>query len=156
MLTKFINFMKNLFNSIASFVRRLVGNVFETFREQSHIAVKVTDLLKNAVESPIADAVVALIPGEGDNIILAKLRTIVGPVAKKTAIAHGILQASDTNSDVISSVIDALKELKPELRSYFWVTFSAELNLALADGKISFSEAYILAQLAYLELRKNK
>lgn len=146
--------MKNLLNSLLAFVTRIIGNVFDTFRAQSHVAVKVTDILKKAVESPIADAVVTLIPGDIDDKLLAKLRSVVGPVAEKTALAHGILQVSDTNSDVIEAVVTKLKEIKPELRSNFWVTFSAELNLALADGKISFSEAYILAQLAYLEARK--
>jgi spermidine/putrescine-binding protein len=156
MITKFINFMKNLFNAIVSFTQRILGNVFNTFKEQSHTAVKVTDLLKRVVESPITDVVVTLIPGDVDDKILAKLRTVIGPVAEKTALAHGILQSSDTNSDVVDAVIQKLKELKPELRANFWVTFSAELNLALADGKISFSEAYILAQLAFLEIRKNR
>jgi spermidine/putrescine-binding protein len=156
MLTKFINFMRNLFNSLVAFVTKIIGNVFEKFKEQSYLAVKVTDMLKSAVESPIADVIVTLIPGDTDDKLLIKLRAIIGPVVEKVGMAHGILQASETNSDVIEAVIAKLKEMKPELRSNFWVTFSAELNLALADGKISFAEAYILAQLAFLEIRKNR
>lgn len=156
MITKIINFMKKLLNQLISFVSRILGNAFDKFRDQSHLAVRVTDLLKHAVESPIADVVVTLIPGNVDDVLLAKLRRVIDPVVEKTALVHGILQASNSQSDVVASVIAALVEMKPELRGNFWVTFSAELNLALADGKLSFSEAYILAQLAFLELRKNK
>jgi spermidine/putrescine-binding protein len=154
MILKFINIMKNLLNNLINFVKKIIGTAFDALKEQSHLAVKITDALKSAVESPIADIVVNLIPGDVDDKILAKLKIIIGPIAEKTALIHGILQESETNSDVVAAVIAKLKEMKPELRANFWVTFSAQLNLALADGKISLAEAYILAQLAFLESRK--
>jgi len=146
--------MKNLLAKLTLLVQVFLDKAFKELRKQSIVVVKVTGLLKKAVESPIADGVVNLIPGDEDDKILAKLREKVVPVLEKVAIAHGILHASSTNSDVINAVIEKLKELHPELRASFWVVFSGELNMALADGKISLAEALILAQLAYVEIFK--
>jgi hypothetical protein len=156
MIQKFINTMKNLLQRLIILFKQIIGNMFSKFREHSHLAVKITDALKASVENPISDVAVILIPGDVDDKILAKLKTVIGPIAEKTALIHGILQESETNSDVVAVIIAKLKEMKPELRVNFWVTFSSELVLALTDGKISLAEAYILAQLAFLELRKNK
>lgn len=148
--------MKTLISKLILLVKVFLDKAFKELRKQSILVVKVTDIIKKAVESPVADTVVDLIPGEGDDELLQKLREKVVPILVKVSIAHGILHSSETNSDVISAVITKLKESNPDLRSSFWVIFSGELNLALADGKINLAEALVLAQLAYLEIVKKK
>ncbi len=148
--------MKKLFKQIVDFIKNLYGDTFELLRNKSGVAVKVTDKLKSVVESPFADVVVDLIPGDVDNAILTQLKVVVPKVAWKLSVAHGILQASDTNSDAIAKLIEKLKEMHPEARVAFWVLFAGEVNLALSDGKITLSEALTLSQLAYTEIKKKK
>lgn len=146
--------MKKVFEKIVSSVKSMFGKGFDSFRQYSHIAVKVTNQLKIAVESPYADLATTLIYSEVDDFILLKLRKVVPKVALKMAIIHGILSTTDKNSDAVANLIEYLKKLNPDARTGFWLTFSGEVNMGLADGKISLSEAVILTQMAFKEMKK--
>lgn len=149
-----MNCMKKFLEKLRLFVVSVVGNVFDLFRLNSEVAVKITSILKKYVEDPASDLIVSIIPGDIDNIILAKLKKVLPVVLEKVSLAHGILLSSETDSDVVSAVIDHLKSISPELRAAFWVSFSGELNVALSDGKLSFAEAVALAQLVYINSKK--
>ena len=103
--------MKKLFEKLSSFVKSILGNIFDEFKKHSEAAVKVTGNIKKLVESPIADVVVTVIPGDIDNAIVEKLRKVLPEVTQKVAILHGILKENDTNSDIIGSVIENLKQM---------------------------------------------
>lgn len=143
-------------NGIVKKVGRFFGNLFRTtgefLRKNSEVAVKATQVLKSIVESPVVDVIVTLTPTGLDNAIAAKLRKVMPEVVTKMALAHNIIEKSTVPSVAIARIVDYLKILKPEARTAFWLQFSAELNHALADGKITFAEAVILAQMAYKEL----
>jgi hypothetical protein len=148
--------MKNLFQQIFTWVKTTLGVVFDRFKTISVVAVNVTAKLKFIVESEVLDVAVDLIPGNLDNVILDKVRLVIPIVIKKLALVSGFVQDTDSNSEVVDKVISHLKELNPEGRKAFWVMLAAELNVALSDGKLSFSEAVILTQLTYTEFVKNK
>jgi hypothetical protein len=148
--------MKKLFEKLSSFVKSLLGNIFDEFKKHSEAAVKVTGNIKKLVESPIADVVVTVIPGDIDNAIVEKLRKVLPEVTQKVAILHGILKENDTNSDIIANVIENLKQMNPDARVSFWVLFSGELNKALSDNKLDLAEAFVLSQMAYIELKRTK
>lgn len=148
-----IKFMKNLFTKIINSVKSIFGKGFDLLRDYSHVAVKVTDQLKYVVESPFADLATNLIPGDIDRIILVKLRKVLPKVAMQVAITHGILSTNDKNSNAIISIVEYLKTLNPEARIGFWITFSAQINIALSDDKLTLSEAVILAQMAFKEIK---
>ena len=149
--------MKNLIKKLTVFLKNLFADIFEELKKNSFLAVQITDKLKELVESPVLDLVVDfLIKGETDNVILQKLRVILPEVAFKIAVVHGIMQESDSSSESIAKLVEYLKGLNPNARVAFWVLFSGELNLALADGKINLAESFALAQLAYNELKSRK
>ena len=148
--------MKNLFQQIFTWVKTTLGVVFDRFKTISVVAVNVTAKLKFIVESEVLDVAVDLIPGNLDNVILDKVRLVIPIVIKKLALVSGFVQDTDSNSEVVNKVVSHLKELNPEGRKAFWVMFAAELNVALSDGKLTFSEAVILTQLTYTEFIKNK
>lgn len=149
--------MKEFIKKLTDIIKKLFSDLFEILKENSIIAVKITDKLKDIVESNILDFVVDnLIEGQTDNIILDKLRKLVPEVAFKIAVVHGIMKESDSSSESIAKMVEYLKSLNPNARIAFWVMFSGELNLALADGKINLAEAFMLSQLAYNELKNKK
>lgn len=148
--------MKNLFQQIVTWVKGVLGNLLDHFKNVSKIAVEVTTKLKFIVESEVLDVAVDLIPGDLDNKILDKVRTILPIVIKKVSFAAGIANDADSNSEAIKKFIVHLRSLNPEGRKAFWVTFAAEMNIALSDGKLNFAEAVILTQLTYTEFIKAK
>lgn len=153
-MKKFIKYMKNLFQQILNWVKSTLGNLLEHFKGVAKIAVEITTKLKFIVESEVLDVVVDLIPGDLDNKILDKIRIILPQVIKRVSLVAGIVSESDSNSEAIQKFIAHLRSLNPEGRKAFWVTFAAEMNIALSDGKLTFAEAVILTQLTYTELIK--
>jgi len=153
-MKKFIKYMKNLFQQILNWVKGTLGNLLEHFKGVAKIAVEITTKLKFIVESEALDVAVDLIPGNLDNKILDKIRIILPQVIKRVSLVAGIVSESDSNSEAIQKFIAHLRSLNPEGRKAFWVTFAAEMNIALSDGKLTFAEAVILTQLTYTELIK--
>lgn len=129
---------------------------FELFKEHGRTAVKVTSMLKLAVESPVGDIIVSLIPGDLDNQLYYRLQKIIPEVANKVAIASGIYEAAKNNNEAIAAIAEYMKGLVPEGRAKFYVEFAAQVNIALADGEISFPEAVALTQSLYIEIYGKK
>jgi hypothetical protein len=146
--------IRKLWLSVSGWVKGIFGNSLVWLKKNSQIAVNVTQKLKEIIESPVADLVTALIPGELDNKIKDLLRKIVPEVAIKVGIAHNILQASEEPNEAIAKIVEYLKTLPKEGRAAFWIQFAGELNFVLADGEITFPEAVALSQLVYAEFYK--
>lgn len=144
--------MKKVFDKLKFTVRELFGKTYKWLRLNSELSVKVTSQLKKLVESPMADVITDLIPGEFDNGVKIILRKFIPQVAFKVAVFHNIMQESDSPKDAVDRIITYLQTLPVQGRASFWIRFSAELNIALSDGHISLDEAVILTQLAYKEL----
>ncbi len=60
-------------------------------------ALKVTTALKNILSSPVGDIITAIIPGDIDNTIRAKLVDALGKVTETLAIAESCKDISDVN-----------------------------------------------------------
>ncbi len=148
--------MKKFIKRITDVFAVFFGKEFKFLKANSAAAVKITEALKNIVESPLARIVVNVIPGELDNMLFDKAQKIVPVIAAKVAIAHGIIQAGSSNAAVLASIIAELQKRNKDARVGFWLEFSARLNQALSDGKMTLAEAAALAQLAYVELYENK
>jgi len=155
-LLNFIQTMRNLLNRIREILMNVFQMSFEFAIKNSALAVKITDNLKFAVESPTADLITTIIPGDIDDNILKVLRKVVPEVAFKLGLVHKIVTESQNMSEAVEKIIIYLKEMHPKARTSFWVMFAAELNLALNDGKITLSEAIILSQMAYSEIMKKR
>jgi hypothetical protein len=156
---KIIELMKNLIQKIIGLPKKLIA-FFERnlskFSEHGRIAVIITENFKKAVESPVADGIVLMIPGNKDNILLEKARKLAPVIAFKVAVAHKILSSNPTVEDILTAIGNKLKDEDRFVKGSFWIRFNAELILALADGKISLSESLILGQMLYNEIFKNK
>ena len=143
--------MKRIFQYVKDFIQKWIGISFEFAKDNSGVAVDVTNKIKEIVESPVADIVTAIIPSDIDDKIKNKLRLVLPVVAEKMAIMHGILQVSDSNNNTVALIIEHLKSVNKDVRIDFWIRMAAELNIALTDGKISLSEAIALSQIIYAE-----
>lgn len=145
-----------IFRRIGAWFKKVFDKEFHFLKKNSKMAVEVTNVLKGLVESPITAAVVNLTPITWDNELLFKARPIVRKVAIEMAIAHGIIQTAENNSNVFAAIIDHLKQFVADGRVGFWVEFSGRLNVAFSDGKISLAEGISLAQMIFEEMQQNQ
>jgi hypothetical protein len=148
--------MFRFIKKIGIVLKRIVSKGSAFARKHSKVAVEVTELLKEAVESPVSRYIVSLIPGQVDDLVLTCLQKVLPRVANEMAIAHGIIQASTvaTNSDVTAAIVEYLKSKHPEERAPFWIMFAGKINFYLADSKVSLTECVALSQMVYKEIYK--
>jgi hypothetical protein len=143
------NFIKDLFN-------KLFNKALDAFKKHAEISINVVDKLKDALNSNVTDVITALIPGDVDDLVVEKLKVILPIVLEKVALANNIVKAGKSQSEIIDLVLKHLKKTNDDSKRLFWITFAAELNVALSDGKLTFSEGLLLSQLVFKEVRKAK
>ena len=93
--------MKKIIAKITLFITLMFDKTFAFLAKNSMVAVSVTDMLKKAVESPVADVITALIPGDVDDRIVSSLRANLPKVLFKMALIHRISTESSTNSESV-------------------------------------------------------
>jgi hypothetical protein len=153
--------MKNLkdlkiFDLIKGFFNKVFGKALDVFNKHAEVSINVVEQLKNALNSNVTDIITALIPGNVDDLVVAKLKIILPVVLEKVALANNIVKVGKNQSEVIDLVLKHLKKANDDSKRLFWITFAAELNVALSDGKLTFSEGLLLSQLVYKEIKKSK
>lgn len=145
-------FLKKIrLRKIGEALKSLFGRQYKLFKENSELAVKITNTLKDALNNPLVDILTAIIPGDLDDKIKKKAREVVDRAAKEIAVAHKLVQASASNQEAWAGLIKHLQTIVPEGRTAFWVQFSGKVNEFLADGKIDFNEGVILTQMLFKE-----
>lgn len=144
--------MKKIWIKIKEFWTVITKKSIDSLKENAYIAIKVVNTLKNIVEGPYMDVIVALTTTNIDNVILEKLRKILPDVAAKLAITQEVLNAP--THEIINKLLDFLKSQNKDVRATFYIALAGKINEALSDGELSFSEAVSLAQIVYNENSK--
>lgn len=148
--------MKNVFEFIKNLFNKILGKAVDLFRQHAEISINVVENLKKVLDSGTADLITALIPGEIDNLLVAKLRQVLPIVLEKVAVSNNIVKTGKSHSEIIDLVLKHLKKANDDSKRLFWITLAAELNVALSDGKLSFAEGLLLSQLVYKEFKKTE
>jgi len=118
-------------------------------------AVKVMDLIKQAIENPLTAKVVEFIPGDVDDKLLEKLKVLVPQVAVQVASVNTLLQAKGTPEEIVAQYVKYIQTVAPSLRPQQYQSIVGHLIANLSDGKISFAEGMKLGQETY-DLLKEK
>lgn len=135
-------------SKIKSILQKVWGAIYFFLIDKGEIAIKVTDLVKNILNNPLVDWVVALTPTEADNIAVAKAKEFVPKIATQIGLAMGILQNIKDEKDGFEKVLNYVAQLPLEGKAIFLREFAGQLALALSDdNKISPGEMIGLVQL---------
>ena len=155
-LTKLINTMKKIFNKIKDALLSVFGGLMDFLVRNGDIAVKVTNTVKEVINNPAIDWVVALTPSKTDDRILAKAKQIVPEVAVKIGLAMNIIKVAEAEKDqavAFSKVLAFVStQLPDEGKAIFYRELSGKIAEALSDGKISGAEAVAIAQLVFKKI----
>ena len=144
-----------MFKKIMAWFSKVFSSTIAFIKPKAEIAVKVVNVIKEIVESPIVGAIVNYTKTGVDDKILARVKEILNVIAPKLIVAQ-ILQENKTNSEIILDLIDYLKSQNSKIRTSVYVMLAAELTKALADGKITTGEAISISQIVYEEIQSNK
>lgn len=138
--------------SLKSFIIKLwaeIKNLFDgiptELKTAIHIAVVVTEGLKTFVDSPAADVLTAIIPGDIDDDLKNLLRSKLPQILTELKLADSCAGLTDP-SQITGCAIKVLQGLDGDISSAFLHSLSILIAQVIAgDGKLTWSDGvYIL------------
>jgi len=148
--------MKKLLEKIKNALLKAFGALLDFLVKNGEVAIKVTNTVKEIINNPAIDWVVALTPTKADDKILKEAKIIVPKIAVKVGLAMNIISIADAEEDEIiafSKVLEfASSQLSDEGKAIFYRELSGAVAEALSDGTISGGEAIGIVQLIFKKI----
>jgi len=113
-----------------------------------HIGVIVTENIKNLVDSPAADVLTALIPGDADDELKDLLRAKLPAILTELKLADSCGTLTDP-AQITACAIKVLQGLDGDIQSAFLHNLSVLIAQVAADGKLTWSDGVYLLQWYY-------
>jgi hypothetical protein len=140
--------------SIKSFLSRIwkqIKAVFEHIpadvKTAIHIGVQVTENIKLFIESPVADVLTTIIPGDVDDKIKALLRAKLPEIVLQLKLADSCMQSAP--NEVMQCALATLQNMPGGYKKAFLHNLSIVVAQVAADGKLDWADAVYLSQWYY-------
>lgn len=138
---------------LGSWFKKQFRSISEEAKVLIPAAIAVTNQWKLFIDSPVADLLTALIPGNIDDAIKNRLREKLPTIIVKLQLAHAIAGIEDVNEQ-LKAILEVLKISPNESQDRFYHEFCYTTIEVLSDGKVTMGEASVLAQMAYDYIHK--
>jgi hypothetical protein len=136
-LTKIWNQIKALFEGIPAELKTAI-----------HIGVTVAENVKSLVDSPVADILTAIIPGDIDDEIKTWLRAKLPEILTELKLADSCGQLTDP-AEITKCAVQVLQGLDGDIKSAFLHNLSILVAEVAADGKLTWSDGVYLLEWYY-------
>ncbi len=133
-------------------MKALLGEFDNYVNDHIDIALSVTTELKKALSSPVADLLVALIPGDLDSLIRERLVKGLDIAVKALTVAENCKQCT-TTEDSLRCFVGQLKQLDPNLQDAVLQKLASLLSFHM-DGQRMKQHMYDLYTQAKYALGK--
>lgn len=146
--------------SLKTFVNRILGELKKAFsrmkpeiKKAVAIGVLVVDNIRKFVDSPIADVITTLIPGDVDDKVKILLREHLPKVFAEMKLVEQCGQLTDPN-EIVFCGIRTLQQisgdwLKDGARKNFYDSLAVLLAQVAADGKLDWDDAKLIEKWYY-------
>lgn len=125
-------------------IKTLFGSMLPELKAAIHIGVVVTENIKNFVDSPAADVLTAIIPGDVDDKVKAWLRAKIPAILTELKLADQCAHLTDP-AEITKCAIGVLHGLDGDIKNAFLHNLSILIAQVAADGKLTWSDGvYIL------------
>jgi hypothetical protein len=147
----FGNFLKKIWGGIKS----VFNDLPDDLKNAVHIGVIVTENVKNFVDSPGADVLTAIIPGEVGDVIKARLRANLPKILTELKLADKCGQLTDT-SEIVKCAVQTLQQIQGDFKSAFLHDLSILIAQVASDGKLDWKDGTYILQWYYTHKFKNE
>jgi len=137
-------FLSKIWNEI----KELFSNIPAELQAAIHIGVIVTENIKNFVDSPAADILTTLIPGDADDEIKDLLRAKLPAILTELKLADSCGSLTDP-AQITECAVKVLQGLNGDIQSAFLHNLSILIAQVAADGKLSWSDGVYLLEWYY-------
>lgn len=141
--------------SIKSFLSKIWASIKSLFKDMPdklktavHIGVLVTENIKTFTESPAADILTALIPGNVDDGIKMLLRAQLPAILTELKLADECAGLTDPE-EITACAVKVLQNMDSNIQSAFLHNLSILVAQVAADGKLTWSDGVYLLEWYY-------
>jgi hypothetical protein len=141
--------------SLKTFIAKIwagVETLFSSFpaeiKTAIHIGVIITENIKNFIDSPVADVLTALIPGDLDDEIKNLLRAKLPGILTELKLADSCSALTDP-LQITQCAIKVLQGMDGDLKSAFVHSLSIFIAQVAADGKLTWGDGVTILEWYY-------
>ena len=141
--------------SLKSFIAKIwdgIKSLFEEMPEEMqtaiHIGVIVTENIKNFVDSPVADVLTAIIPGDIEDDVKNWLRAKLPTILTELKLADSCSNLTDP-LQITECAIKVLQGLDGDVKSAFLHNLSIFIAQVAANGKLTWSDGVTILEWYY-------
>lgn len=141
--------------SLQSFLSKIWGQIKALFdgipadvKTAIHIGVTITQNIKNFVDSPVADVLTTIIPGDIDDEIKNWLRAKLPSILTELKLADSCSGLTDPSA-ITACAIKVLQGLDGDVKSAFLHNLSILISQVAADGKLTWGDGVYILQWYY-------
>lgn len=154
--------MKQLLKKLWAMAVNFFAGSDQKAKKFTETVIKITNAVKEFVDSPLCDIAAfglkKAIPGVADDVVIDGILTeadrLLPKIIAQEVIVLGLLENS-TVEEKANYVLSKIKFASDLDKNEFYHKFCVRAVLALSDGKLTYGEAVILAEMAYQQLKKN-
>ena len=140
--------LQSFLNRIWNEIKALFSRIEPELQTAIHIGVIVTENIKNFVDTPAADVLTALIPGDADDVIKNLLRAKLPEILAELKLADSCSQLTDPEQ-ITACAVKVLQGLDGDIQSAFLHNLSILIAQVAADGKLTWGDGVYLLQWYY-------
>jgi hypothetical protein len=140
--------LKTFIEKIWADIKTLFEGIPAKLKTAIHIGVIVTENIKNFVDSPAADVLTSIIPGDIDDDIKNWLRAKLPTVLTELKLADSCSGLTDPQQ-ITDCAIKVLQGLDGDIKSAFLHNLSIFIAQIAADGKLTWSDGVTILEWYY-------
>lgn len=133
---------------IWSTIQKLFNRIPEDLKVAIHTGVLITENIKTFVDSPVADIITLLIPGETDDRIKAMLRKAIPQILVQLKLADSCTEIENP-IELTTCAVKTLQSLTGDLKSAFLHNLSVLIAQVAADGKLTWQDGASIMEWYY-------
>jgi hypothetical protein len=141
--------------SLSSFLAKIWAEIKSLFegipaelKTAIHIGVLVTENIKNFVDSPAADILTAIIPGDIDDEVKSWLRAKLPTILTELKLADSCGSLTDPAA-ITECAVKILQGLDSDVKNAFLHNLSIMVAEVASDGKLTWSDGVYLLEWYY-------
>jgi hypothetical protein len=140
--------LQSLLSKIWNEIKQLFASIPADLKTAVHVGVLVTENMKKFIDSPAADILTALIPGDIDDKVKYALRDKLPLILSELRLAH---ECKDINDPIqlTNCAVRTLQSMDDSIKSSFLHTISILITEVVSDGKLSWSDGVYLSEWYY-------
>jgi hypothetical protein len=140
--------LQSFLTKIWTEIKSLFSGISPELQAAIHIGVIVTQNIKNFVDSPTADVLTAIIPGDIDDEIKNWLRAKLPEILTELKLADSCSELTDPAA-ITACAIKVLQGIDGDAQSAFLHNLSILVAEVAADGKLTWSDGVYLLEWYY-------